>query len=75
MAAPIVSGTAALLMSSRLGLPSSQVRSRMASRVVPVGGVAYGMGAGVISPFAAVGTLTSFDQSGFEKADTDRGDR
>jgi len=62
MAAPIVSGTAALLMSSRLGLPAAQVRSRLISRVGMLRGTAYGMGAGIVAPGAAVGIPAAFEQ-------------
>ena len=70
MAAPIVSGTAALLMSQRLRLNAGDTRNRLLMRVATINGTSYGMGTGAVAPERAVGRLPAAEQPEYLGVDT-----
>lgn len=57
-AAPIVSGTLALLNAPKVGLKGDEARQRLLDTATPLRGESFGMGAGVVSPWRAVGSPT-----------------
>jgi len=72
MSAPIVSGTVALLQSSRIGLSASEVRTRLILRAHPLSGTSYGMGAGIVDPAAAVGVTVLQTVPEYSRIDASR---
>ncbi|HEX7878624.1 MAG TPA: S8 family serine peptidase [Candidatus Eisenbacteria bacterium] len=75
MSAPIVSGTAALLRSRRIGLSATEVRNRLVLRAHPLNESGYGMGAGIVDPAAAVGFTAPGNAPEFRRIDSARESR